>query len=457
MTVLVIVLALASAVFAAERPDDFAYGIAIQTGARGALYEIEIPLAVYRGVSRGDLGDVRVFNGSGEAVPHALKPRETAQAATRAAMQLPVFPLRGSAGDKSAAADIRIQKRGDGTLVSIRDVRRGAAPERQLRAYLIDASQVKRPIQSLQLDWQGTADFVGKVRIEGSDDLGAWSIVADQAALARLDFGGFKLNQTRVELRGAAHKYLRLSWPEQQPPLESLTVLAEPAAGVIPARRVWHSFNGSALAGKSGEYMYDLGGPIPFDRLRVELPEVNSLAQLQIFGRAKGAEQWRQKTGATVYRLRRGDAEVTSPEIAVGAAGETEVLLKADPKGGGIGAGVPVIHLGWIPQKLVFAARGGGPFQLAYGSASAKPAAFAIDALIPGYKSDAQFNAETASLSEPKELAGPSRLRQAIDYKKWTLWIVLILGAAALGFMAYRLARQVAQAAPESADKTEKS
>ncbi|MGH9861462.1 MAG: DUF3999 family protein, partial [Candidatus Acidiferrales bacterium] len=74
MKALIILLALAqSAALAAERPEDFAYGIPIQAGARSALYQVEIPLAVYRGVTRSDLGDVRVFSGAGETVPHALK------------------------------------------------------------------------------------------------------------------------------------------------------------------------------------------------------------------------------------------------------------------------------------------------------------------------------------------------------------------------------------------------
>jgi hypothetical protein len=52
MKALIILLALAqSAALAAERPEDFAYGISIEAGARDALYEFEIPLAVYRGVT----------------------------------------------------------------------------------------------------------------------------------------------------------------------------------------------------------------------------------------------------------------------------------------------------------------------------------------------------------------------------------------------------------------------
>jgi hypothetical protein len=111
---------------------------------------------------------------------------------------------------------------------------------------------------------------------------------------------------------------------------------------------------------------------------------------------------------------------------------------------------VPMIQIGWIAQKLVFAARGNAPFQLAYGNSAAKPAAFAVGAVIPGYKSDAQFHVEAASLGDPLTLAGPARLRAPRDYKKWTLWAILVFAVATLGCMAYRLARQVSQASRES-------
>jgi len=55
-----------------------------------------------------------------------------------------------------------------------------------------------------------------------------------------------------------------------------------------------------------------------------------------------------------------------------------------------------------------------------------------------------------ASLGETKTLAGPARLREAVDYRKWTLWFILIAGVAVLGFMAYRLARQISQSSPQS-------
>ncbi len=65
---------------------------------------------------------------------------------------------------------------------------------------------------------------------------------------------------------------------------------------MVPPRRVWQKINGEVVAGQTGEYRYDLGGPFPFDRLRVDLPQLNSLVQLQILSRAKSDEPWRLKT-----------------------------------------------------------------------------------------------------------------------------------------------------------------
>lgn len=428
---------------AGEQPGDFAYGIAIKADANDALHEIEIPATVYRAVTRSDLGDIRVFNGRGEVVPHALRPRAVANEQISAPVPLPVFPLYGESRAGFDDLDLRVEKRSDGRIIDIRSRVKGREKSHSLRGYLLDASALKPAIQTLQFDWKRGADgFVGKFRIEGSDDLAVWSTLADNAALASLMFGGHEVTRNRVELRVAKYKYLRVSWPEKQAVLESLTALAEPAVKLVAPPRVWRAVTGLAVSGKSGDFSYDVGGHVPFDRLRVELPETNSLVQLQIFSRARTSDEWRPARRALVYRLRDRDTEVTSPELIVPSSGERYWLLRIDPKGGGVGGGVPALHIGWVPQTLVFAARGAGPFLLAYGSSAVKPAAFAIESLIPGYKTDAEFKVQAASLGEPVTLAGAARLRPAWDYKQIALWTSLILGVAMLGWMAYRLSRQ---------------
>jgi hypothetical protein len=448
MSAVIILLLLAQSVaFAAETPADFAYGIPIETDAKDALYEIEIPAAVYRGVTRPDIGDLRIFNGQGEVVPHALRPPTR----TILPVSLPVFPLYGEADQKLEGLSVRINKRGDGTIVDIQNRATRGFQSMPLRGYLLDASSLKTAIEALLLDWQTSSEtFVGEVRVEGSDDLAAWQILAERAALARLTFGGHQVQRNRVDVRFAKFKYLRVSWPKNQAPLESLTAAAEPAGHVINSPRMWQTIAGSELSGKKGEYSYDLNGHFPFDRLRVDLPQINSWVQLQILARPATSDEWRQVTSAIVYRLRDRDTEVTSQEIALSSRGERYWLLRADQKGGGIGSGVPAIQIGWVPQKLVFVARGAGPFQLAFGNAGAKPAAYPVESVIPGYKTDAEFKVKSATLGTQITLAGSARLRASLDYKKLALWSSLIFGVVLLGWMAWRLSRQLTKAPMDS-------
>jgi hypothetical protein len=193
-----------------------------------------------------------------------------------------------------------------------------------------------------------------------------------------------------------------------------------------------------------------------FDRVRVHLPQPNSLVQLQILTRANRSDAWHLVTSALAYRLREREAEVSSPEIVVTSQGERYWLVRVDPKGGGVGSGEVAIEIGWVPHKLVFAARGTGPFQLAYGSSRVKPAALAIESLIPGYQTKHQFKVAPAKLGGQVILAGASRLAATRDYQTMALWGSLILGVALLGWMALRLSRQVTTP-PVKSPSTDKS
>ena len=114
-----------------------------------------------------------------------------------------------------------------------------------------------------------------------------------------------------------------------------------------------------------------------------------------------------------------------------------------DPRGGGVGGGPLGLTAGWVAHRLVFAARGAGPFQLAYGRRDATPAAFPIATLIPNYKPDAELDVARAEVGTQRPLGGPAPLRAPVDWKRWTLWGSLGLGVALLGWMAMRLARQM--------------
>ena len=440
------VLSMAALAHAAEMPNDFAYAMPIVAAPGETFYEVALPPALYRGVAHADLRDIRVFNGKDEAVPHALRPQAATTTAAAGTVSLPFFPLRGEPARDIGELRVRVQKRADGTLVDIRSDGKRDGAAKVNRGYLLDASQSKQSLRALVFDWKPAhGGYSAKVRIEGSDDLARWNTVVNDAPLLELEFGGHRLEMKRVPFRALTYKYLRVSWVPGQKGFELTRVRAETVPATREAERTWIALPAPTPGKLPGEFEYDLAGFVPFDRLRIELPQANTIANIDILAREKPADEWRLIGTALVYRLQRDGVDVASPEIRIASRGQRALLLRVDQKGGGIGSGTPLVHLGWIPQHLLFAARGEGPFRLAYGPHAAREAAFPLRSLLPPSGAEPAFAVQPATLGEPVALAGEARLRAPIDYKRWVLWATLILGVAVVGGMAYRLLRQMAR------------
>lgn len=447
---------------AAEKPADFAYGLKIEASGSEALYDVSLPPAVYQGVTRRDLGDVRVFNAAGEVVPHAWRPRRTEKADAGATAVLTLFPLKAAAGASVDGLAISVRRSASGAVsVDVKSVGAPAAA-RQTVGYLIDLNAYDRALRAIELDWKATEGFSGKLRIDASDDLANWRTLVTGAPLVSLEVGGQRLQQKRVELPQQKAKYLRLAWVSEGAKSllpELIAASGELAEKFIEAPREWSKFS-AARGDKTGEYVFDSKGQFPIDRLRLELPEPNTVVQVEVLARDKADQQWRSVARGVAYRLRQAGGEIASPDIQVGASSERWWMIRVDQRGGGLGGGTPVLNAGWAPHQLVFAARGASPFTLAYGNRGAQGAAqlgaIPIESLIPGYREDAGaavraaktgaqtiVNVQAASAQAQKELGGEARLQEQIDWKRWSLWGVLGLGVLVLGAMAWRLVKQL--------------
>ena len=465
----------AGAALAAERPTDFAYGIPLEADGKEALYEITLPVSVYRGVVRADLADVRVFNGAGEVVPHAWRPRRTAGTEAVKPVVLTLFPLKAEEGATVDAISIHVRRdAGGGSSIDVTSTGAREKSAKRTVGYFVDLTKLDSPLHAIELGWQPVRDgFAAKLRVDASDDLGSWRTLVAAAPLVDLEVAGQRLQQKRVELPLQKVKYLRLSWVPQGagaalPELASAS--GEPVEKTTEAAREWFLAE-SAKGEKAGEYLFDLRGHQPIDRVRLHLPDPNTVAQVELLARDKSELPWYTVTRGVAYRLRRDGSEITNPDLSVGVTTHRYWLLRVDQRGGGVGAGAPKLEAGWVPHTLVFAARGEPPFQLAYGSREAKPGGYAIDTLIPGYrdasgpriraaKAGAQqtINVSSARALEQQQLGGEARLKEAIDWKRWSLWGSLVFGVLVLGAMAWRLMRQLdggKNASPPDAPKTE--
>lgn len=434
---------------AQERPASHPYSTSVDVDGSSAHYRVLLPAAVYRGVARRDLGDIRIFNAAGEPVPYAFAPRDKDKAEP-ATQPVKLFPLYGDREKGIEGAAMRVQRTAGGSVVNVSISQAQPAPGKALLGYLLDATEVKQPTQALLLAWQAPEGFSGQTRVEGSDDLKQWHTLAWDAPILFLEHKGARLERSRVELKGSKAKYLRVSFSGVPPDFALKAVSLELRAADAEPAREWVS-----LAGREGksrsELEFDSEGYFPVDRLRIALPQANTVAEVQFLSRGRRDDPWRPAAAATVYRLSNPDdksVEVRNPDIRTPRNDHRYWLVKVDEKGGGFGSGEVRLELGWMPHEVVFAARGAAPFTLAYGDKAAKPGALPAASVMPRRADGELPPVKLAGLGPIAQTRKPAvSLFEHEDAKKWLLWFSLLAGVLVLTWMALRLLRELGNSA----------
>jgi hypothetical protein len=424
------------------RREDFAYGMELTISGKNAMYSLTLPAAIYKGCTRPDLGDLRVFNAHGP-VPHLLRQPQPEQTA-KPAQDLPFFPLSAPAG-ASRAADFGIAIGSNGTLIAI-SAGGAEKPTQTVTAYLLDVSSLQHRPDWLDFAWQGQGEqFSVSVQLDSSDDLNRWQHVAS-AALAELSFGGHKLLRNRIELghNNAAGKYLRLSWPSGKDGVSLSAVKAGYESETRTQPRTVLTLAGQPDAAAAGRaaWLYTTDGVFPVDQLNIRLPEQNSLAEFAVSSRADEKEQWQRRTSLLAWRLTVNSVNLENGTLHLAPTADRFWRLETEASGGA----APLLELGWLPGQFVFMAQGERPYSLAYGRAGLEPARSQVGQLLRAVEPVSGGSLiEAAKAGAQTVLAGSSALvpKTELPWRVWLLWAGLIAGVLVVGAMALKLFREM--------------
>jgi hypothetical protein len=429
----------------------------------GPYHTLAVPLAVRAQSARADLGDLRVLDAQGQAVPLAWVFHDAMSAASPRRQPVPFFPAPAVAS---------------------------AAEASQQGGWIVDLRAVSGLPQELQLDVAPGTQGVFSFEIEASRDLQQWRTLQSGAQLVALQHQGLRLAHSSFELPpDAGGGYLRLRpRPGSVPaPLTGVQV-----ASLAERSAPWQAWQWSeAITPAQCEPAfcdYLLPRHLPLQRLEIALGQANTLARLQLLAEPDEDELappaparspvlnhplrdqlralhhktapppaatrepgWVDLPGGTVYWLRWQDAEPRSTELPL--PGGLYRRLRLQPVGGmaQLGPQPPSIRVAGRAASLVFLARGPGPFQLAWGLAT-PGVALPLAELMPGRRVDDPLPDSTASLapvapSVPAPSPPPSAAATPVppsSHKLW-LWSALVAALALLGFMAWSLLRPATQ------------
>ena len=452
----------------------------------GPYYRLTLPLGIYAHAAYGDLRDLRVRNAAGNAVPYAWLRNDAAEPRL-ASKEVPVFALPASAADASEDAALSFKVRPDGSLAL---ARRPARKQAEAAQWLIDASQLKGSLLQARFEMAPEARGLFAFRLEASDDLRNWRPIGGEEQLVRLAHGGQTIERLAVDLDNVQARFLRLRWsdPKNGAPLTSVAI--DSVQEVEPVAPL--EWSGALRPERCGtdHCDYPLPRGIPVESLRVDLADVNTLAQVGISGLPAAVpsvasepprvsrnplyalrhQQRRPASSSSgtpgevplldtvVYRLAQAGGEARSPLLALDGTSYSHLRVRTSGPVSLLGATPPTISVAATPRTLVFLAQGAAPFSLTWSTApeknavqgSAPGAALALATLVPGYNPNKPVAADQATVALPPPpvaavdavVAATAQLpvpTQPDPSRKWWLWGALGVGFLLLAGMAWSL------------------
>jgi hypothetical protein len=395
------------------------------------------------------LGDIRVFNAAGKVVPHLLRrPANQTRQQEVATSELPFFPLPGRVDRPADDLSMHIERTPAGTIIDVKTDRQTAAQERTgTRSYLLDAGGLSRRIDALELIWaEDTPAFLAEVTVETSDDLVSWKPLTT-AAVARLSYRDFRLDQNRISLPRANGRYLRLNWNNGQPTAVLHTARVLSRQSTLVEQPAQQQLMRTADAVSEKHFRVDLQAALPVASVAILLPEQNALAALRLLSSNNVKGTMRERWHGLAYNLVTHGSQLANPAIKLPPTRQRYWDLTLDASETTFTA-APRLQFSWQPDRLVFLAQGAGPYYLAYGSNRVAAPDFPID----------QLFSSSAALTQPQPvqpgtafmLGGQAALatRPPLPWKKYTLWGVLLLGVLLIGGLSFSLYRKLQETAP---------
>lgn len=442
MKTLIALLPVAAAA-AAPTPKDFAAGMDLQPEANRPVQALELPDAVYAGVLRTDLADLRVFNSGGIPVPHALCPLPPPAEPGIHQVPLKLFLLQ-QAARRGGGTRIDVQTSADTRVI----VEESGAPQPAVpspQAYVIDATATQQPLRALRLDWQ-SADGASEVtvRVEASENLDQWRTLVAATTLLRSTAAGETLERARIDLPYGVYRYLRLERTDGNLPPQLNEVIGE-ALDTTQVPRDPRRFPAMPMADepqRSAEFVFDAGHLAPVEYAWVQLPLRNMSLHVALDTRSDHDAQWQQRWSGEVNSLEGAASADASLPATTDRWWRLRVLRGAETLAGAR----PTLDLGYIPARLVFFAQGEPPFVLAYGSARAAPAS---PQPCPSAKEMAMSGAARAASAPAARFGGAAALtplpppKAPTPWQRILLWTVLLGGVAALVAMSISLLKRL--------------
>ncbi len=444
-----------------ERSDDFSHSLPLTVSGKDAMVQFRLPQAVYLHARTAGLADLRLFDAHGTRLQFALIEQAAQAQTSRRQLGTKLFPVFGTDDKAAVLPEVEIRTSADGAIISVSTRMTGrptAAAPLALSALVLD---MRQPDAS-ELPWidalvlvppAGTGSYSARVKLEASNDLKEWEPIGYSTVSWLVNSEAESLSNNRISFEPRAFRYARLTWQEGKPlRFDSIGAESPQRTEVVqPLERM----TVKPIAGKfERDLVYPSSIAIPVQRLGLEFSEANIvipalLGQYQdrpsVKVGASAGVTFQPSLSATFFQLSHAGRQRGSGDVALDKVHVAQWVLRpsvaTDSK--------PLLRLSWMPATLVFLANGNAPYALAFGNAKVASDRVNVAQVAPGFSDAELFALEKATagpLRQGATLASeqtPATAANAAQSRLYALWGVLLLGVGVLGYIAWRLLRQM--------------
>ena len=428
-----------------ENARAFAVREPIQVVQGAPIQRLMLPAQILLGSRRADLGDVRIFDGAGQAVPMARSDLLDGPGA-KERLALKAYPIVGAPGTLNLTGmSLKIDDEQRARVVALDGRIDDTHPTTKVLGALFDVRAIDFPAVKLDLDVDVPRGQPVTFTLEQSRDLQAWSPLSSKV-IFRPSEPGQALTTEVIDLPSANLKgsYLRLSWSSQTRLIAPVvvrgaTLLTQGPSDKPPRLKV--TVTGATLVNPR---LITLS--LPF-ATRIAAMAVDPVADgvvipVRVYGRNDADQPWTEMGAGTALRIAAGATPRLGLPIDLRGGGFRLIKIEADQRSSGF-ATAPAINLYLDAVQVDFVTSGKPPFQVVTGLGSAPDAYLPLGDILtsptPATEADLPLAKSPVAINEIASL--PPRSDDGLGGRNLALWVILLAGVAGLSVMVWVLLR----------------
>lgn len=423
----------------------FAASFDLEALGNQPLYQTDITPEVYQHSHRDNLLDITIRNADGESLPYTLTDYEEMHPTQFVGETKPllIFPLQTGAAKSAQSINIHVANSAEKTMLNVSSSQLSQAHG----GYLFDLGKDHPIVKKLKVEWLGADNKMISMEAYSSSDLKNWSNIG-QSVVFKSTVAGQTILQDTIDLYAITHdRYLQIRPQEVDDASFKLSSVSVEYSKLQENQQVnlWQTLNVlKREQANNGDISieFESMGRYPASYLRIALPQQNTITNVQISTRNQADASWVGLIDAPLYRVNERGRDTVNPDIKIKTTTARYWRLTFSQSAGGIGLDNPTLSLGWLPQTIVWNARGKVPYVLMVGDAAENSARVNLANLLPSSQLEKKDMLPFASIGAMH--AGESVISpwiDAPDRKRWLLWTGLVLGVLVLAGMAYSLVR----------------